>query len=81
MPWEDEKNIENQILKMRYMIWDDMKQMYRPRWVSKTGLYNGDEYDDKHWQDEWKTRFAPYPDCTNEDEAALRALLEKIRKL
>lgn len=35
MPWEDENNIEKQILGTRYVIWDDMVQEYRPRWTSK----------------------------------------------
>jgi hypothetical protein len=80
MPWEDEKNIESRILKTRYMIWDDMNQMYRPRWISQTGLRNRDDYGHRYWKDEWKARFAPYPDCEEEDEAALQALLEKIRR-
>jgi hypothetical protein len=79
MPWEDEKNIENQILGTRYVIWDDMVQEYRPRWTSKAGVYNNNKATDKFWRDEWKARFEPYPNCKEDDENVLHALLEKIR--
>lgn len=79
MPWEDEKNIENQILETRYMIWDDMEQIYRPKWTSDAGVYNNDKSTDEFWRDEWKARFEPYPDCKEADEAALQTLLNKIK--
>jgi hypothetical protein len=79
MTWENEKNIENQILGTRYLIWDDMVQEYRPRWTSQAGLYNNNKAKNSFWRDEWRATFEPYPDCREDDQTALHALLEKIR--
>lgn len=78
MPWEDEKNIENRVLEERYVIWDDWEQDYRPHWTSRTMTDVWEEMDTS-WRKEWKIRLEAYPDCDEDDENTLQALLKKTR--
>ena len=84
MPWEDEKNIENLILEERYVIWDDWNQEYQPHWKKRFPTYYPERCSDGYstrgiyWTEEWMSQFQPYPDCKEEDQAALDALLRKI---
>ncbi|KAF2016918.1 hypothetical protein BU24DRAFT_140639 [Aaosphaeria arxii CBS 175.79] len=70
MPWEAERAIENQIFNgayIAYMGWDDIYE-------------SCSEFDLEDLDDEERARVDPPPQCRDEDEAALRKLLEKLGK-
>ena len=71
-PWEDEHNIESKLFRERYVIWDDWQNEYRSAWR------NEDRYGREFgvgWRDEWLAKVDAYPECDEQDEEALRALL------
>lgn len=75
MPWEAEEGLKNEIFDGRYVHWDDWLEEYNTIWDKSQTDENGDMV----WKEEWRARMNPPPDCREEDEAALRSLLSKVR--
>ena len=75
MPWEGEKDLENEIFPERYLIWDDFDTEYSTKWSE------GREYatkDPKKWDERDYKRFEDYPECNDEDLSALREFVKKL---
>ncbi|KAH7109865.1 hypothetical protein B0J11DRAFT_512724 [Dendryphion nanum] len=71
MPWDQECSIANTIYAERYVHWDDWEHLYETEW----------ELDWKYdWGKDWIDRLHSAPNCDEEDDASLQALLNKINR-
>lgn len=73
MPWRAEAQMRNAICKERYVHYDD----WEPQWY---GCGEWEMKDGSEWKDEWKAGMELPPDCKEEDETALEALLNVIAR-
>ena len=72
MAWED---IQNELFKDRYLIWNDWQDEYICEWTDSSDL---EVIDPKNWRPEDLKRLEKYPQCNDEDERGLRDLMVKI---
>jgi hypothetical protein len=75
MPWDSERDLQNDIFPERYLVWNDFEDEYITEWKKSS---DGDVSHPTTWDEEDYKRFESYPDCTDEDKDALRDFLVKI---
>lgn len=75
MPWEGERDLEQQLFEKRYLVWDDWSNEYVSCW--RDGSAEQDCLLATLGDDDAR-RFEEYPTCTSEDERQLRELLKKL---
>lgn len=72
MPWESEAFIRNELFEERYLHYNDWDEYYGVQW--------GDieESDIDFENQEWVAGMEKTPECDEQDQAALKALLSKM---
>ena len=73
VPWEAETEIKNEIFRERYLHYDDWNEEYNVKWGE--GEWNNIDMEDKRWT----TGMEEPPDCDEEDERVLKALLRSLK--
>lgn len=76
MQWGAERDLRNELFEERYLVYNDWDEIYSAHWKDRNSFTN--VLDEKIWSDLELARFEKYPQCTEDDERALRKLLGKL---